>query len=153
MATVFWDQKGVLLVEFMSQGTNINAEAYCATPRRLWRAIQNRGQGLLSSRVMLLHDSARPHAAARMQAILRGSGWEVFEHPAYSPDLAPSDFHLFPALKEFLGSRCFRSDEEVKDAVKEWLNGLVVEVYDKGIQNLITRYDKCLNVGGDYVEK
>jgi histone-lysine N-methyltransferase SETMAR len=49
--------------------------------------------------------------------------WEVFEHPAYSPDLAPSDFPLFPTLKKFLGGRRFKSDEEVKDTVHEWLNG------------------------------
>jgi histone-lysine N-methyltransferase SETMAR len=102
---------------------------------------------------MLLHDNARPHAAARTQAMLQEFGWEVFEHPAYSPDLATSDFHLFPKLKEFLGGRRFKSDEEVKDAVKEWLIGLVAEVYDEVIQKLVTRYDKCLNVGGDYVEK
>jgi histone-lysine N-methyltransferase SETMAR len=88
-----------------------------------------------------------------MQAMLQEFGWEVFEHPAYGPDLAPSDFHLFPKLKEFLGDRCFKSDEEVKDAIKKWLNGLAVEVYDEGIQKLVTRYDKSLNVGGDYVEK
>jgi hypothetical protein len=53
--------------------------------------------------------------------------------------LAPSDFHLFPKLKEFWGGRRFKSDEEVKDAVKEWLNGLAAEVYDEGIQKLVTR--------------
>jgi hypothetical protein len=67
--------------------------------------------------------------------------------------LAPSDFHSFPKLKEFLGGRRFKSDEEVKDAIKEWLNGLAVEVYDEGVQKLVTRYDKCLNVCGNYVEK
>jgi histone-lysine N-methyltransferase SETMAR len=75
---------------------------------------------------MILHDNARPHAAARTQALLQGFGWEVFEHPAYSPDLAASDFHLFPKLKEFLGGRRFKRDEEVKDDVKEcvkWTGG------------------------------
>jgi hypothetical protein len=33
------------------------------------------------------------------------------------------------------------------------LNGLATVVYDEGIQKLFTRYGKCLNVGGDYVEK
>jgi histone-lysine N-methyltransferase SETMAR len=80
---------------------------------------------------MLLHDNARPLAAARTQATLQELGWEVFEHPAYSPDLAPSDFQLFPKLKKLLGGRRFKSDEEVKDTVKEWLNGLVAEVYDQ----------------------
>jgi hypothetical protein len=60
---------------------------------------------------------------------------------------------LFPKFKEYLGGRLFKSNEEVEDAVKERLNGLAAEVYDEGIQKLVTRYDKCLNVGGDYVEK
>jgi histone-lysine N-methyltransferase SETMAR len=152
-ATVSWDQTGVLLVAFMPQGATINAEAYRATLRRLWHAIQKWRRGLLSSAVLLLRDNACPHAAARMQAMFPEFGWEVFEHPAYSPNLAPSDSHLFPALKEFLGGRCFKSDEEVKHAVREWLNGLAAEVYDEGIQKLVTHYDKRLNVSGDYVEK
>jgi hypothetical protein len=64
--------------------------------------------------------------------------------------LAPSGFHFFPNTE---GSRRFTSNEEVRDAVKHWVYGLEVEVYDKGIQKLITGYDKCLNAGGDYVEK
>jgi hypothetical protein len=34
--------------------------------------------------------------------------------------LAPSDFHLFPKLKEFLGSKRFKGEDEVKDAIKGW---------------------------------
>jgi histone-lysine N-methyltransferase SETMAR len=71
MATVFWDWKDVLLVEFMPQGTTINAEAYCVTLRWLRHIIQNRWQGLLSRQMMLLHDNVHPHAAAGTQAILR----------------------------------------------------------------------------------
>jgi histone-lysine N-methyltransferase SETMAR len=71
--------------------------------------------------------------------MLQEFGWEVFEHPAYSPDLAPSDFHLFPTLKELLGGRRFISEEEVKDAVKQWLSGLAAEIYDEGLQKLFTR--------------
>jgi hypothetical protein len=71
--------------------------------------------------------------------------WEVFEHPAYCSDLVPSDFHLFLTLKEFLGDRLFKSVDEVKDAVKQWLYGLATEVYHEGIQNLVTGYDRCQN--------
>jgi hypothetical protein len=90
----FLNAQNVLLVEFMPLGTTINAESYCATLRRLRYAIQNRRRGILSSGVMLLHDNARQHAAARTQAMLQEFGWEVSEHP----DLASSDFHLFPKL-------------------------------------------------------
>jgi hypothetical protein len=44
--------------------------------------------------------------ASNASRVWLGSFWAS----AYSPDLAPSDFHLFPKLKEFLGGRRFRSD-------------------------------------------
>jgi hypothetical protein len=68
--------------------------------------------------------------------------------------LALSDSHFFPTLKEFLYARNFRNDKEVTDAVKVWLNGLSAEVYVEGTKkNLVTGYDKCLNVDGGYIEK
>jgi hypothetical protein len=75
--------------------------------------------------------------------------------PGYSPDLAASDFHLFSMLKEFLGARRFKGDEEVKDDVKKWLNALAAAaaVYNEDIQKLVTGYDKCQNVGGGCVKK
>ncbi|GBN55081.1 hypothetical protein AVEN_148992-1 [Araneus ventricosus] len=77
----------------------------------------------------------------------------LFDHPPYSPDLAPSDFHLFLKLKEFLGGKRFGSDEELENAVTTWLNELEAEEYGMGILKLVDRYDKCLNVGGDYVKE
>ncbi|GBN76050.1 hypothetical protein AVEN_55394-1 [Araneus ventricosus] len=67
--------------------------------------------------------------------------------------IAPSDFHLFLKLKEFLGGKRFGSDEELENAVTIWLNELETEECDMGILKLVDRYDKCLNVEGDYVEK
>ena len=49
--------------------------------------------------------------------------------------------------------RRFESDEEVKDAVEACLHGLTTELHGEGIQTLVTGYDKCLNVSGDYIEK
>ena len=86
MATVFWDRHGVLLVEFMQQGTTINAATYCATLTKLRRAIQNKRRGLLTSGVLLLHDNARPHSAIQTQNLIRSFGWEQIAHPPYSPD-------------------------------------------------------------------
>jgi hypothetical protein len=52
------------------------------------------------------------------------TAWDIFFHPPYSPDLAPSDFHLFTHLKQFLGGTHMGRDEEVKKTVKDWFNGL-----------------------------
>lgn len=48
-------------------------------------------------------------------------GFEVLEHPAYSPDLAPSDYHLFGPLKNALRGRRFSTEKEVRGAVHKWL--------------------------------
>jgi hypothetical protein len=83
MATVFWGSKGVLMVEFMQQGTTITPEVYCET----LSAIQNKRHGILTYSIVLVHDNALLHAAARTRALLDHFNWELFDHHPYSPDL------------------------------------------------------------------
>jgi len=74
-------------------------------------------------------------------------------HPPYSPDLAPSDYRFFLHIKSLLGGKHFDDDDDLKDAVQKWLKSQVAVFYEEGVQNLGTRYDKCLNNGSEYVEK
>jgi hypothetical protein len=80
-------------------------------------------------------------------------GLENIGHPPYSPDLAPSDFHLFPKMEEFLGGKWMATDEEAKETVTDWLHGLAADFYNEGIVKLVQRLDKCLTSNGDYIEK
>lgn len=153
MTTVFWDAEGVLLVEFMERGTTITSDVYCETLKKLKRAIQNKRRGKLSCGVVLFHDNARPHSARKTQEILKQFKWDVFDHPPYSPDLAPSDFHLFTRMKKWLASQHFNDDDELQNAVTDWLRAQAAKFYEEGICKLVKRYDKCLNLNGDYVEK
>lgn len=114
MATVFWDREGVLLVDFLERGSTINSERYCETMKKLRRAIQNKRRGKLSSKVLFFHDNARPHTANRTRELLDHFEWEVFDHPPYSPDLAPSDCHLFPNMKTWLATQRFDDDVELQ---------------------------------------
>jgi histone-lysine N-methyltransferase SETMAR len=54
---------------------------------------------MLTYGVVLLHDDECPHTAARTRALLEHFNWELSDHPSYSTDLAPSDYHLFTYLK------------------------------------------------------
>jgi len=78
--------------------------------------------------------------------------WTILEHLPYSPDLAPSDFHLFPALKDHLSGHKFASDD-VKTAVMRWLKSQGTEFYKAGINKLVPQLDKCVNLDGDCVVK
>jgi hypothetical protein len=59
---------------------------------------------------------------------------------------------LFLHLKSFLAGRRFH-DDEVKEAVTTCFASQAASFYDEGIQKLVQSYDKCLNSGGNYVEK
>ena len=152
MCTVFWDRQGVLLVEFLPQGTTITSAVYCETLKKMY-AIQNKRRGMLSATILLLHDNARLHAAAQTQDLITSFMWEQKDHSPYSPDLTPSDFHLFLYLKKFLGGKRFDHDDDLKDAVQKWLTLQAAAFCEQGIQKLVPRYDKCLDNGGEYVEK
>ena len=153
MATVFWDRKGVLLIDFMPAGTTINSDRYGESLKKLRRAIQNRRRGKLSNGVRLHHDNARPHVSRQTTDLLAQFGWTVVPHPPYSSDLAPSDYHLFPKLKDHLSGEKFTSDNKVKKAVTQLLNRLAVDVYEEGLQKWFVRLQKCIDRNGDYVEK
>jgi hypothetical protein len=40
--------------------------------------------------VVLHNDNARPRIVARTRAVLDYFYWELFDHPSYSADIAPS---------------------------------------------------------------
>ena len=79
--------------------------------------------------------------------------FELLPHPPYSPDLAPSDFYLFPNFKRWLQGQRFSSNEEVKWETDGYFGGLDKSYYKRGIKMLKDRWTKCIDLKGDYVEK
>jgi len=61
MATVFWDEKGILLLEFMPQKTTITGQTYANTITALRETIKEKRRGKLSADVLLLHDNTPVH--------------------------------------------------------------------------------------------
>jgi hypothetical protein len=80
-------------------------------------------------------------------------GWPVLPYPPYSPDLAPSDFHLFGSLKDALRGTHFEDDNSVIEAVRKWLRRQDKSCHQQGIHALVPRLRKAVQVAGDYVEK
>jgi hypothetical protein len=76
----------------------------------------------------------------------------LFDHPPDSPDLSPSDYHLFTYLKNLLVSQRFKNNEELMEVVKKLLSSQAADFVDTGRQKLIPRY-KCLSSVGDCVKK
>ena len=75
------------------------------------------------------------------------------EHPAYIPDLVPSDFHLFGPLKNALQGRRFSCADDVKTAVRQWLRAQPKKLFADGVKKFVGRWEKCITKQGDCIKK
>lgn len=153
MATIFWDCKGVLLVDYLPHKTTMTGSYYGELLRNLRQAVKEKRRGMLTRGPLLLHDNAPAHMSRVAQAVVKDIGFEQLSHPPYSPDLAPSDFYLFRHLKKHLRGTRFGDDDELKQATESYLDSMPQEFYLTGIRELFDRCRKCVDVTGDYIEK
>ena len=119
----------------------------------LRRAIKSKRSGMLSGGISLLHDNACPHIANLVRDKFQRFGWETLQHPPYSPDLYPCDFHIFGDLKKrhLWTSRRFHLDEEVQEWVRLWIVQGLTSFYKTGIDHLISQWDKCINTSSKLI--
>jgi len=101
-----------------------------------------------------LHDNALAHRTLAIQTKLVYLCFQYLDHPIYFLDLAPSDYHVFPGLKNQLKGRHFSSDAEVIAAAETWLDGQPSEFFFflSGLQKLEQWAKKCIELCGEYVE-
>ena len=101
--------------ELLPQGEIINFEVYCRQLDNLKTAIEEKRSGLAIRNNIVFHqDNARPHVSMSTRQKLLELGWDVLPHPPYSPDIAPSDFHLFRSLQNFLNGKNFENFVDLK---------------------------------------
>ena len=152
MAVVFWDRLGVLLVDFFRKGRTMTGAAYVKILEKLRKAIQRKRGNMWDEGVFLLHDNAPSHTSKISKAAISELGFTELDHPPYSPDLAPSDYFLFPNMKKHLRKKTYTSDDQVENATKRWLANKPESFYSQGISKLKHRWEKCIKVKGAYVE-
>ena len=122
----------------MSRGATLITDRYCSTLSLLRTVIRKKRRRILNvDNVIILHDDARPHVVNKTFNKLRKFHWEFLEHPPYSPDVAPSDFHLISPLKKFLAGQRFTCDDEVKAAVRQWFRSQTADFYHSSIAKLV----------------
>jgi histone-lysine N-methyltransferase SETMAR len=154
MLSVWWDMKGILYFELLEPGQTVSDERYRQQLRRLNTEIEQkrpfRGHG--KQKVILLHDNARPHVATSTQQTIRELAWEVLPPPAYSPDLAPSDYHLFQSLEHFLRGKSFEKREDLQNQLVFSFASKSAQFYRDGIHQLPERWAKVIDSNGYYFD-
>lgn len=103
--------------------------------------------------ILLHHDNATPHTAAKTLNFLHESGVQLVTHPPYSPDLAPNDFFLFPLIKKTMRGKRFPDANAAVAEFQRILDDLPKKEFSACFEKWFQRMKKCIMAKGEYFEK
>ena len=152
MVAMFWDSEGMILTHCVPKGTTVTGKTYEDVLRRKFLPAL-RKKWPKKAAAVLFHHNTPPHRAACVHQFFDDNNFEVVPHAPYSPDLAPSDFWLFPTLKATLRGRTFSSRSALATAIFQWSQRTPKGEFAAAMQSWRQRCEKCVCLQGDYVEK
>jgi len=77
MATIFWDQRGIIMIDYLQKGSTITGEYYAEVLKQLRAEIVKKMRGLLASKVLLLQDNAPAHTSKIAMSTVIECGFEA----------------------------------------------------------------------------
>ena len=108
------------MIDCLEQGRKIIGAYYAGKLSLLCQKIARKGQGKLDRHFLLLQDNAPAHTSQVAMTAATECGFEILPHPTYSPDMALSDFYLFPKLKSHLRGTQHGNNEGVIETVSKY---------------------------------
>jgi len=145
------DQDSILFIDYVPKGQTINAQYYTSLLVHLKDILKEECRSKVTKGVMFLHDNALAHWALATNNKLAYLGSQCLDHPPYPPDLAPSEYHLFPGLKKQWQVYHFSSDAVVIAAAETWLDRQTTEFFLSGLQKIERQATMCIAICGEYV--
>jgi len=152
MVLAFFDAKGIIYTNIVPRGEKVNADYMVKTLRRFLVVFKKKRPNLETTGWCLHWDNAPVHTAAKVHTWIADNSIELLEHPLYSPDLAPADFFLFPKVKERLAGKSIASGG-LKTAWEGVTSSISIEDFATAFRRWFEHCNKCVEIGGDYVEK
>ena len=102
-------------------------------------------------RIYFLHDNARPHVAKSTGQKLLSLEWITIPHPPYSPDLAPTDYHLCRSLSNYLMEKKFSDESQIKMDLLNFFDQKTQDFHESGIVSLPERWQQVIDSSGAYI--
>ena len=141
------------MIDYLERGHTVTGDYYAQELKQLRETIKKNRRGKLRSGVVMSQDNAPCHTCRVAMAAAKECGFEILPHPPYSPDLAPTDYYLFPKLKSVLRGKRFETNNDVIEAVDAFLRVQKFSFFYEGIAKLEDRWNKCVMAEGEYFEK
>ena len=101
---------------------------------------------------ILHHDNAPAHTALSVKEFLATKQITVLEHAAYSPDIAPKDFFLFPKIKKILKGRHFDDIDGIRTNTTAALKAILQNKFQNCFEVWTRPWHRCIASQGEYFE-
>jgi histone-lysine N-methyltransferase SETMAR len=134
----------------MSERRTVNASFYCEVLDSVAEAMREKWPQRRPEDVLFIQDNARPHTAKLTKSKLRNLKWEVLKHPPCSPDMSPSDFHLFRSMQNHLAGVKFNSEEVLREWMTNFFYDKPASFFVRGITKLAYQWEGVMEFEGDY---
>ncbi|KAI6658803.1 Transposase [Oopsacas minuta] len=151
MYTIFFSSHGIVLQLPCESGKAVIATFF--TEQVLPNLIKNieKYRPITGTRGMkILINNASSHTANLTKNFLDVEGLELLPHLAYSPDLAPCDFWLFPKLKIYLQGKDVNTLQALGTGLYQYFKSITDEEYRNVFYKWVKRSKLCASAGGDY---
>lgn len=153
MLCIWWDWMGVLFYELLPENQTIDSIKFCSQLDRLKAAIDKKRPELVNGKgVVFYRDNDRPHVSLMTRQKLLQLDWEVLTHPPYSPDITPSDYHLFRSLQNFIDEKKLNSLEDCERHLEQFLSEKDKKFWEDGIMKLPERWQEIVKLNGKYLQ-
>lgn len=147
MLSLFWHRGGLIHYEILDAGVRLNAALYQQQLEKVAIKLKMTPAG---PRKYLLHDNCTAHTARSSLAKAEELGFDVLNHPPYSPDIAPTDYHFFRSFKTSFKQTSYPNVEQVRAAFETITDGFKKDFWERGIDSLRPRWQAVINTMGDY---
>ena len=153
MITVFWSPLGFQIIEMLPKGSKFNSRYFIDEILVKIAQFHQEFNGQSNKRKLVVHmDNARPHRSNDSLNFAAENNLRFCDHPAFSPDLAPSDFYLFGKVKDELKGSEFECEEELFESIENILKRIPKEELESVMKEWENRLRACISCGGDYIE-
>ena len=142
----------VLYYEHLPESQTTNSNKYCSQLDQLKTALDKKHLELVNRKHRIfLQDNAWLHVSLMTRQKLLKLGWEVLIHLPYSPDIAPSDFHLFRSLQNSLNGNNFSSLKDCKRHLEQFFAQKEKKFWEDRIMKLPAKWQMVVEQNGEYV--
>lgn len=153
MITIFWSPNGIAFICALQEGERWTAPYFVSNVLEPLTKTEVYKRAKAAGKKLIVHmDNAPVHTAGCVDDFVKRHAIKLAPHPPYSPDLAPSDFYLFGALKSRLAGMTFNSRDEIVEWITDEFERIPSDELMRAFHNWQRRLEECSMSDGSYLK-